>query len=353
MNLITSDLINSDLIKSEKRGSSEARELLLGQLKSNIAQIEKLGRVDDGQVVSSGCRVLDEVLPENGYRRGAIVEWMAGSDFTTSRSRNSSGGLGADYLALLAAKHACADGGALVIADLHRQFYPPAAAAMGLDLGNVIVLQPERNELSRGESALSLSKERLDGFFWSIDQALRCSAVAAVWSTLDQVHERWFRRFQLSAESSGALGLFVRPAVRMGQPSWAEVQWHVTGRTKIGTQGRAKAKRETSAGNSSPLLRTAQSMLQDSLRDPATTSRSVSALQRIELELMRCRGARTGQKIKLDIDTITGSVCGSRERSDHEYDQRQQSIRSTSQEMPLSVASQLAHSAVGSSKARA
>jgi hypothetical protein len=227
-----------------------ATQALVQQLQHRIERIETSARVDDGQTISSGCTAIDRLLPENGYRRGTLIEWMA------------SNGSGADFLSLVTAANACADGGALVIADRNRQFYPPAAAAMGVDLGNVVVIRPPEEK--------SPHDRRYDNeFFWAIDQALGCSAVAAVWGAVDQVGERWFRRFQLSAEASGTMGLFVRPASAIGQPGWSEVQWHVA----------AKRSHVTAA-----------------------------ATQCVDLKLARCRGGQSGKRIGLKIDTVTGSV---------------------------------------------
>ena len=251
-----------------------ATQALVQQLQHRIERIETSARVDDGQTISSGCLAIDGLLPENGYRRGTLVEWIGGvgqlpadrNDRAITSQRlmppTFSGGCGADYLSLLVAANACADGGALVIADRNRQFYPPAAAAMGVDLGNVVVIRPPEEK--------SPHDRRYDNeFFWAIDQALGCSAVAAVWGAIDQVGERWFRRFQLSAEASGTMGLFVRPASAIGQPGWSEVQWHVA----------AKRSHATAA-----------------------------ATQYVELKLARCRGGRSGKRIGLKIDTVTGNV---------------------------------------------
>ncbi len=254
-----------------------ATQALVQQLQHRIERIETSARVDDGQTISSGCAAVDQLLPEAGYRRGTLVEWVTvqcsrqdsplplggGCSSSTKISRlYGSGGSGSDFLSLLTAANACTDGGALVIADRNRRFYPPAAAAMGIDLGNVVVIRPPEEK--------SPHDRRYDEeFFWAIDQALGCSAVAAVWGAVDQISERWFRRFQLSAEASGTMGLFVRPPSAIGQPGWSEVQWHVA------------AKRSHAAA---------------------------AATQHVELKLARCRGGRSGKSIGLQIDTVTGDV---------------------------------------------
>lgn len=90
-----------------------------------------------------------------GLRRGAVAEWLSAAVAS-----------GAQTLALLAAREACREGKSLIVVDRQRRFYPPAAAAWGIDLSRLIVVHPasEAEEL------------------WAIDQALRCRGVAAVWA---------------------------------------------------------------------------------------------------------------------------------------------------------------------------
>ncbi len=229
---------------------------LIRRLQRDINRVETGQRADADETISSGCQAIDRLLPGQGYPRGCLVQWLSG------------GGLGADYLALLAAREACRDGGALVVVDPWNQFYPPAAAAAGIELGNLIVLRNHAPGRSSGDASRSEDRDLL----WSVDQALRCSAVGAVWGPLPAIDERWFRRFQLSAESSGCLGLFLQSLDQARQPSWAEVQW-LTG---VSRQPR-----------------------------PASSSRAVHHLR---LQLTRCRGTQTGKAVELAIDMVSGQV---------------------------------------------
>jgi protein ImuA len=287
------------------------------QLQSNIHHLEAGSRLDDGSLIHSGCTAIDHLLPEGGYRRGALVEWVTLPRRRATRQQHlTSGGCGADFLSLLTAQQACADGGALVIVDPHSQFYPPAATAMGISFANTILVRPgssDPNEL-----------------YWAVDQALRWEAVGAVWGALDEIGERWFRRFQLSAEASGVVGLFVRPANAIDSPSWAEVQWHVTPTPDIA--------REPSS--------TSTSTRQATTPNPA---------HRVcELKLSRCRGGPIGRRIQIEIDTVTGSVHGRRARTNHESTPPNSPQKNGQQKThPLPVAAQLAHSALHRRESRA
>jgi len=176
---------------------------LVRQLQNRIRGLEKSrsATLTEG-IVSSGCTALDRLFPDGGLRRGSLVEWLTAGT-----------GCGAATLALICARQACQNGGALVVVDRLRQVYPPALAAWGLDLEQVILVYPPTKQDE----------------FWAWDQALRCPGVAAVWGWVEQLDGRRFRRLQLSAEAGDVLGLLIRPAQVRSQPTWAEVRLEVEG----------------------------------------------------------------------------------------------------------------------------
>lgn len=181
----------------------------------------------DREVVSSGLRRLDTLLPCGGVRRGSLIEWLAGGE-----------GSGATTLASLVACRLAAASSAqtIVVVDRHGWFHPPAImpwlarqTAHGHHVSRLIVARPSGDEDE----------------IWAIDQALRCSGVAAVvawprmtapWSGQERparghALQQWttaMRRWQLAARGSGAVGLFVRPEAALREPSWAEVRIAVT-----------------------------------------------------------------------------------------------------------------------------
>jgi hypothetical protein len=300
---------------------------LLESLREQVRRIETAGR-PNGQSVSLGCSALDALLPERGMARGTIHEWLA-----------PRGGSGAEILSLIAAREACRDGGALAVIDWHGCFYPPAAALWGIGLENTIVIRPE----SRRDAA------------WAIDQALRCSAVAAVWGFVDLIGERWLRRFQLSAEQSGCLGLFVRPGAAASQPTWSESRWLCRGVARRGIRSFAStalakpvahkfdmgAARENHVSTTNGKLPAPQTSPQvggsRSLDCALVNSRqSQFSLQAgenrrediritragedrlVQVSLARLRGGAAGASVTLRIDFQSGSVQLA--RRDHEAD---------------------------------
>jgi hypothetical protein len=108
----------------------------------------------------------------------------------------------------------------VVVIDRHGTFYPPAAAAWRLDLTGVIVVHPDNDKDEQ----------------WALDQALRCEHTAAVLAWPRRLEGRTFRRLQLAAEASGAVGFFVRPMAAQREPSWADVRLTVAPRASPGQE---------------------------------------------------------------------------------------------------------------------
>ena len=93
------------------------------------------------KAVSTGIEALDRLLPDAGFREGTLVEWLAES------------GSG-DQLALLAAAPALGSDRVLIVIDGEKTFYPPAAAALGIDLRRLILVRPGRRPVRcRGRTA--------------------------------------------------------------------------------------------------------------------------------------------------------------------------------------------------------
>ena len=215
---------------------------LVDSLRVQLARWEARRPVRDASSISSGCAALDALLPWGGLPRGALIECL----------ERDEGVGGAGTLALILARQAALAGGAIVIFDPRRWFYPPAAALLGIDLEAVLVIRA-----AQGGDQL-----------WALDQCLRCPAVAAVWAPLEHLDPRDFRRLQLAAESGGGLGLLVRCSAARKQPSWSDLQ----------------------------LL----------IQPQACGAEDVRSGRRLRVELTRCRQARSGGTIALEIDEVTG-----------------------------------------------
>jgi protein ImuA len=174
-----------------------SRRQIVAQLRSELQHWEKARDAERSSLLSTGWSELDKILPENGLRRGGLVEWLA-----------SAPGSGAGTLALAAAREAARDGGPVVVVESRSEFYPPAAALAGIELAQLIVV---RVRTAQDE-------------IWAVDQALRCPAVGSVVCWTERFDQRGRRRWQLSAEAGAGLGLLICPERIRHEACWAEVR---------------------------------------------------------------------------------------------------------------------------------
>ncbi len=136
----------------------------------------------------SGLSELDRALG-GGFALPGVHELVAPASGSPARS-----------IALRVAARAAQARDWIIYIDTSGDFYPPAAARMGVPLGQMIVIRARRT---------------LDAL-WVCEQALRCGAVAAVVLTLRNIEPHASRRLQLAAEAGGTLGLLIRTEDRGG-----------------------------------------------------------------------------------------------------------------------------------------
>ncbi len=258
-----------------------AQSETIQSLTQKLRRLERAcgGRADDSasRLVSTGIVPLDELLPAKGFQRGTLIEWLAESP-----------GSGAATLATIALRELLQDNGVLVVVDRRQTFYPLAAAALGIDLKNMVVVCPanDRDQM------------------WALDQALRCRAVAAVWSPVGRIDSREFRRLQLAAETSGVVGLLIRPAAMRRWPTWSQVQLLVQPLPLHAANGRADKR----AGATGILPVQNNNHWRDASGTRGAHFFSSRECRRLRVELVRCHGGVAGGAVELEIDELTLSV---------------------------------------------
>jgi hypothetical protein len=192
------------------------RVLTLQRLADQLQKLERSSHSvgDVNEAISSGLEVLDHLLPDGGFRAGTLIEWVA--------EKGS-----ADQLALLAARSALGEDRVLIVIDDEETLYPPAAAALGIDLRRLFLVRPgktaRRATRVETEKRPAASVETL----WALEQALASRGVAVTFCRLGKISARVFRRLQLSAERGGGLGFLIRPPTARGEPSWSDVRFGI------------------------------------------------------------------------------------------------------------------------------
>lgn len=298
---------------------------LLQTLQNKIHTLETTSRQSDTEaIVSSGCEAINSILPSGGFPRGSLVEWFPRinrhhdqtpnpkfnkQDSSLENHRESprhqfnsvEEGSGAMYLALATAKEACRNGGAFVILDQHRTFYPPAALAWGFRSKQIIILQPNSEK----------------DLYWSLHQALSCPAVGAVWGSLGRLDEYTFRRLQLAAETSGCLGLLERPQSARGEPSWSEIQLSISPfpRTRSLSQQVKNDHHQTkqnpngsSLGMNLHLSNRSTNQTTQSTKSLRKHPKNFSANRFLKIQLIRSRHGHSGATAYVEVDSFTGQI---------------------------------------------
>jgi len=260
----------ADLTQPGGQPVCDSRAQVMEGLRDQLGRWGAVSLAEEAAVFSCGAAAVDGLLPAGGLRHGMLVEWLG--DFGRS---------GAVTLGLLAAREACREGGVLVVLDRAQTFYPPAAAAWGIDLNRLIVVHPQnaRDEL------------------WAAVQALRSPVVAAMWANIERLDARAFRRLQLAAEAGRTLGVLVRPITARGQPSWADVRLEVSARSwdlksEDWKDGRLRM-------NDERLRRT-------KITHPSSFIFHLTRY--VHVELTHCHSGRPGAAVTLEIDDLSRTV---------------------------------------------
>jgi protein ImuA len=186
----------------------EQRRDLIHDLRERISRIERSERLSASSAaaaaaLSTGMEGLDRLLPHGGFEAGTLIEWLYGSEASGAAT------LALAVTARMLDRNDRGDqGGVVVVIDDRREFYPPAAADLGIPLESMVIVQP-------GPARAGL---------WALEQALRSRAVAVVLGWLGEVNDRVCRRLQLAAEAGGGLGFLLRPIACRAAPSWAEAR---------------------------------------------------------------------------------------------------------------------------------
>lgn len=168
-----------------------SQQATLAELREKVRRLQAARRPASGSCLT-GLPLLDRALG-GGLATASLHEFLAPCGQAPIRT-----------LALRAAMQALAGSDPhgwrfrpdrwLMYLDTLGDFYPPAAARLGLPLERLLVIR-----VRRPVDAL-----------WTCEQALRCPAVGVVIATVRAIDPYASRRLQLAAEAGGGLGILLR-----------------------------------------------------------------------------------------------------------------------------------------------
>jgi hypothetical protein len=149
------------------------------------------------EIIPSGCKPLDTVLPGGGWQTGTIVELMPNQ-------------IGIGELRLLTSTLAQITRAERHIAFISPPFIPfaPALTQQGIRLEQLLVINAQS------------TKDML----WCIEQTLRCKSFGAVLAWPTVLVDREIRRLQLAAETGSSIGFVYRSVHAARETSPAAVR---------------------------------------------------------------------------------------------------------------------------------
>lgn len=164
--------------------SSQSKADILKHLQTDILRMEGFKVLRHGSL-DLGLGPMRDSFPQGSFPVGAIHE------FLTTRKENmaATSGFLAGLLSALMGNQ-----GATLWISTSRTLFPPALKSYGL--------APER--------FIFLDLEREKDVLWAMDEALKCSALAAVVGEMKEIDFTASRRLQLAVEKSKVTGFILR-----------------------------------------------------------------------------------------------------------------------------------------------
>lgn len=152
--------------------------------------------------VPTGFEALDAGLPGQGWPRGELTELLG--DTT---------GIGELQLLLPVLSRFTASGKRVLWLAPPHVPYPPALAAAGLDLAQLVLVQPRR---------------RVEAL-WAAEQVLRAGASEALLAWMPRLRYAELRRLSVAAEGRAGLAFLFRPAATAHESSPASLRLTLEG----------------------------------------------------------------------------------------------------------------------------
>ncbi len=204
--------------------AATVRQEAIQSLRRKLAASEQSHSIQ--QLVPSGLKSLDALLPNGGLPTASLIEWIS-----------EDVGLSAASIALKAIAPMLALPGCLAIVDERHDFHADTLRCHGIPLSRALLIRPAH--VVSAEPATNLSRfvrqasAAHSDALWSLEQAARCAGVRVVLTFLEQASSAVMRRLQLAVERSGVTIVLIRPASILHQPSFADLRLHVAAQQPV------------------------------------------------------------------------------------------------------------------------
>jgi protein ImuA len=175
---------------------------IIEQLQKQILALEGSHQQSDEQT-GIGLGQIESAFPGKIFPRGAVHELIS---FSSESAAGTSGFISVILGKLLQEKACC-----MWIGN-KRKLFPPALKSFGID--------PER--------ILFVEAWRAKDLLWTIEEALKCSALTAVVGEISELSFNDSRRLQLAVEKSKVTGFIHRQQPKQINPVACVSRWKIT-----------------------------------------------------------------------------------------------------------------------------
>lgn len=195
-------------------GAAESRVENIRRLQKQILVMQGLARISEKEKVKIGLPAIEQSFPNQTFPTGAIHEFIS----HTLIDGAATNGFLAGLISFLAQNK-----GICFWISIQRRLFPPALKNFGIAPERVVFI-----DVSREKEAL-----------WTIEEALKCKAVAAVVGELSNFDFTASRRLQLAVEQSHVTGFIHRIQPKTESPVACVSRWKITPLASIQEDGDA------------------------------------------------------------------------------------------------------------------
>jgi len=176
---------------------------IIAQLQKDILPLQGLKFQANGNTVQMGLGVIESSFPNSTFPIGAVHEFLSAS----TEDIAATGGFIAGLLSTLMQK-----GGASVWISSSRTIFPPALKTFDIQPDKIIFID--------------LKKEK--DILWVMEEALKCTGLAAVIGEISNINFTESRRLQLAVEQSAVTGFILRRSSRNLNTIACISRWKIT-----------------------------------------------------------------------------------------------------------------------------
>ena len=192
--------------------SAETQSEAIQRLQKQILVMQGTSPVSDGETVCTGLTAIEQAFPKQTFPTGAVHEFSSNDPEDGAATNGFLAGL---MSCLTQSKSTC-----LWVSTRHSVF-PPALKAFGIAPERVIFINALREKQA----------------LWTIEEALKCKALAAVVGEISHLDFTASRRLQLAVEQSRVTGFIHRYQSKTETPVACVSRWRITRLASVAEEG--------------------------------------------------------------------------------------------------------------------